>query len=292
MLGFVWRAEHAGAPDNATFAIAADHLFLRPSEGVENPVQSFAKAGAAPAPASAGLTAAIAAWIARRGRGGAVVLVHGYSWAQADLHQFDFGEDPYRSIFAANGTGVECWLPMVGAENAVCFAWTSMPGLHDYARACWSNPYEYAVQDLAPQAARALATLIAALVGAGLTVDLLAHSLGTRVAIKAVQLLSTIGTDHVRRAVMLGGAEYSVDALQTSVLVATDFYNFVIRDDVVLRWGAAKLGGKDRPNNTMLSRVIGRDGMKPTRNWIDFQLDHEDPENAQEFFEWFDRLGG
>jgi hypothetical protein len=227
------------------------------------------------------------------------VLVHGYNWGQRAPDRAEFDADPYRSIYAdpeslPDGDQAQSWLPLAGAERTVAFAWTSDPGFFDYANACWSNPYEYAVQDLAPLAAQALAAVIRALADAGRTVDLLAHSLGTRTAVKALQRLAGEPgyTDAVRRAVMMGGAEYSVDALAATPRVGTDFYNLVIREDPVLDWGAAELGGSQRPNNTMRSRVIGLDGMKRRANWLDLQLDHQDRTSREEFQRWFDTLGG
>lgn len=298
MLRFVWRAQHAGAPDAAGYAAAVDRLYQRTS-AQETEVQPLPKGeSAAPLP-SAALAGAVTDWVAERGSGRVVVLVHGYRWGQADPARAEFDDDPYRSIFALPDDlpadrQIESWVPMVGPDAAIGFAWTSDPGFFDYAAACWSNPYEYAVQDLAPQAAKALAAVLRALVDAGLTVDILAHSLGTRVAVQALALAAAApgGQATVRRAVMLGGAEYSVDALQMARGVETDFYSFANRSDGVLDWGAAELGGSQRPNNSMVSRVIGFDGVKRLDNWIDFQLDLKDRNSAEQFRRWFDRLGG
>jgi len=91
---------------------------------------------------------------------------------------------------------------------------------------------------------------------------------------------------------MMGGAEYSVDALALAPKVGTDFYNLVIREDAVLAWGGNQLGGSRRPNNSMLSRVIGLDGVKRRANWLDLQLDHQDRASRREFQAWFDTRGG
>jgi hypothetical protein len=99
-------------------------------------------------------------------------------------------------------------------------------------------------------------------------------------------------TAALRRVILVGGAEYSIDALADTRGLDVEIYNFAIRRDGVLKWGGSQLGGKQRPPNSMLSRVIGRDGVKRLPHWIDFQLDHSDPDNAEEFSRWFDNLGG
>ncbi len=302
MLKFVWRAEHAGAPDHDGYDQAQDRLYQRLDPYEERELQAFPKRfDGCPAPGEP-VNDAVTRWLADDGdRQRVVVLVHGYNWGQRDPERAEFDGDPYATIYADPGEleragkdPIQSWLPMAGAERTVAFAWTSDPGFFDYANACWSNPYEYAVQDLAPLAAQALAAVIRALSDAGLTVDLLAHSLGTRTAIKALDRLAREDgyKTAVRRAVMLGGAEYSVDALAVAPNVPTDFYNLVIREDPVLDWGAAELGGSQRPNNSMRSRVIGLDGMKRRANWLDLQLDHQDRASRREFERWFTKLNG
>lgn len=300
MLKFVWRAEHAGAPDHNGYAAARDRLFQRLEPYEERELQAFAKSfTGCPAPADP-VNDAVTRWLADGGdRQRVVVLVHGYAWRQRDSERAELDGDPYTTIYADPATlpedqRINSWLPMTGPERTVAFAWTSDPGFFDYANACWSNPYEYAVQDLAPMAAQALAAVIRALSDAGLTVDLLAHSLGTRTAVKALDRLAGEAgyKNAVRRAVMMGGAEYSVDALATAARAGTDFYNLAIREDGVLSWGAAELGGSQRPNNSMRSRVIGLDGMKRRANWLDLQLDHQDRASRREFDRWFAKLRG
>ena len=78
MLRFVWRATHAGAPDNDDYARATDRLLLRTDAG-EAELQAFPKRDIVPAPSAAALTKAVGDFVAARGTGRAVVLVHGYS---------------------------------------------------------------------------------------------------------------------------------------------------------------------------------------------------------------------
>ena len=294
MLRFVWRATHAGAPDSAGFAIAQDHLFLRPDTGTDSKLQSFAKAKNDWQDVDGTLDHAVETWLTGRTlQGRVVVLVHGYCFDPGDHEKATFDDDPYDGVYK-NADEPTSWIPIVGANNAVCFAWNSMPSFGDSGRACWPNPYEYAVQEVSVLAARALAAIVSVFQRKGVKVDLFAHSLGTRVSCKALAWLRDKAqiTEAVRRVILLGGAEYSIDALSDTRGVKTEIYNFAIRRDGVLKWGGSELGGKQRVPNSVASRVIGRDGVKCLPNWIDFQLDHSDPDNAEDFRRWFDNLGG
>lgn len=293
MLKFVWKATHAGAPDTDDYAEASDGLFLRDGSGNDTELQRFGKAERGWQDAEAPMLDAVEDWKRQRGDGRAVILVHGYDHDPDDPEKAVFDDNPYNGVYRDANDGVS-WIPIFGRDNAVCFAWTSKPSLTEAGRACWTNTYEYAVQDVSVLAAKALSAIIFALREKGITVDLFAHSLGTRVVSKALARLRDKAQrpDAVRRAIMLGGAEYSLDALGDMNGTGAAIYNFVARRDGVLKWGASQLGGKQRIPNTIASRVIGRDGMKRVPNWIDFQLDHGDEDNAEEFRAWFDDLGG
>lgn len=283
MLRFKWEPQHAGAPDAPGYDDATDVL----ADGDSRELMKVPTGESGmPAPTAA-LQQHVADWLNARGHGRLVVLCHGYSFDPADPDDPTFDDDPYHGVYDPQAEGN--WIDIVGDSNAVCFAWNSAPGMADAANACWTNPYEYAVYDIAPRAARALAAVIDLLLGAGVTVDLFAHSLGTRTALKALPLLDK--TKAVRRAVLLGGAEYSVDALSATRTLSTDFFNFVTKGDAVLKWGASELGGALRPPRTVVSRVIGRDGMQPAKNWIDLQLDHSSDEIREEFDDWFRKRG-
>jgi hypothetical protein len=295
-LHFVWRPTHAGAPDSDEYAGASDDLFLREDNGSDSKLQSFAKSKDDWHGVESPLDHAVTTWLANRpGQGRVVFLVHGYDFDPGENDKATFDDDPYDGVYRHVSTDEPTsWIPIVGADNAVCFAWNSLPSFTDAGRACWTNPYEYAVQDVAVLASRALAAVIAAFHKKGVTVDLFAHSLGTRVSCKAMAWLRDKAqlTAALRRVILVGGAEYSIDALADTRGLDVEIYNFAIRRDGVLQWGGSQLGGKQRPPNSMLSRVIGRDGVKRLPHWIDFQLDHSDPDNAEEFRRWFDNLGG
>lgn len=283
MLRFKWEPQHAGAPDAPGYGNATDSL--RDINDRELMAVPADQAGA-PTPAAA-LRQYVADWLNTRGRDRVVVLCHGYSFDPADPDDPTFDDDPYHGVYDPLAKGN--WVEIVGEANAVAFAWNSAPGMGDAAKACWTNPYEYAVYDIAPRAALSLAAVLDVLLDEGLTVDLFAHSLGTRTALKALEM--RVKDKAVRRAVLLGGAEYSVDAQRATSRLPTDFFNFVTHGDTVLKWGASELGGALRPPRSIESRVIGRDGMHPAKNWIDLQLDHSTDEVREEFDDWFKKRG-
>lgn len=289
MLKLIWKATHPGAPNTTKYKRAVDTLF---AENKTSVLQTYRKPPTPfPAP-SAALKAEIDQWVAARGPGRVVVLVHGYSYNRRRRGGAGMTDDPFDDVYSTNPAIPFSWVPIVGEENAVAFSWTSAPRWWKSGRACWTNRYEYAVYDVAIWASQALATVIAALGDAGLTVDVFAHSLGTRVTVKALGLLAAAGRPSaVRRAVMLGGAEYSIDAWAVAPSLKTEFYSFVINGDPVLQWGASELGGRLRGPRTVPSRVIGRDGMKRTDRWIDLQLDHKKSGKRKKFADWFQKHG-
>jgi hypothetical protein len=300
MLRLVWETEHAGAPDNKDYKAAQDALWLK---GGAAPLQGIAKTSkgvVALNQAAGGAVRDFAAGLPADRR--AVVLVHGYAFEPDPDSDVDevAEDDPYEGVYSEQhardpeqaGIGGyirNSWLNFVDPERAVAFAWTSTGSFGDYGKACWTNPYEYAVLDIAPGAAKALAGTIAALADQGRQIDVVAHSLGTRTAMRALDLLGRAGRrGDVQRAILLSGAEYSLDAKQAARQVDTDAFNFMIRDDWVLKWGASELGGGGlRPNNTVQARVIGRDGVQPSDRWLDLRLDHADPEDRAQFRAWF-----
>jgi hypothetical protein len=245
---------------------------------------------------------AVTEWVGRRGNGRCVVMVHGYAYDPSD--DADEDDDPYQRVFGRPGETFgegESWLPIVGetdddggdlADIAVGFGWTSRVDMAEYAHAGWNNPYQYAALDLTVEASLTLALLIRALSDAGLTVDVLAHSLGTRTTVQALRRLGeTDAGGAVRRAVLMAGSEFSLDTRDAMKAVTTDVYNFVIEDDFVLNWGAEEACHPFRRVNATESRVIGAGGMAPSADWLDLQLDRRRRERRSEFDAWFEDLG-
>ena len=183
MLKFVWKARHTRAPADSQWQAATDELHrlddTRPLQGFPRAGFDINAAGPPLAPASAALAALAGDWAAGLAGQAAVVMVHGFDFDPTVDQRGNPGDDPYTLVFGPPDQP-ESWLPMIqpDGEGARCvaFAWTSIGDFFQYGDAGWSNPYQYPVLDLAPLAARALATVIATLTDAGATVDLLAHS--------------------------------------------------------------------------------------------------------------------
>lgn len=279
MLKFTWIAKHTGAPASRSWQQARDMLYL--GGGSRDPVvQDFPRAGwSEPRPGDA-LTQAVAGWRDRRGVDGpVVVMVHGWNFDPHEGRPAKAADDPYQLVFGPPDPERpgESWLPLVDpagdGARAVAFAWTSIGSQTQAGNAGWSNFYQYPVLDLAPLAARALATVVLALGRAGLAVDLLAHSLGTRTALQALGMLGRAGHGGVvGQAVLLGGAEFCCDAQANLEPVTTQVFNLVNRDDPVLKLGAEEMCHPYRPKGTPAALVIGRQGA-PAARWLDIQLD-------------------
>lgn len=294
MLGFRWIAQHAGAPDAPTYRTAADEL-----HGFEGePLQALPKPDTALPEPSQALKDYVGAWIAKRGTGRAVVMVHGFDFDPSADDDPGNADDPYNGVYAnPMVSGRESWLPIVGetdeagavlADIAVGFCWTSIGSMKQYGTACWDNLYQYPVFDLAPQASKALAAVIRTLAEAGVTVDIFAHSLGTRTATEAIRLLAANGfPGAVRRAFLVGGAQFSVDARDAMAGAQTDVFSLAAQADPVLKWGGVKGCHPFRYVATEEARVIGRDGMQPTPRWIDLQVDRTPAQQKIGFNAWF-----
>lgn len=298
MLGFRWVASHTGAPGDSGYADEPNRLHDRD----HNDIVAIGKGANAPGEPPPQMRGAVGEWVGRRGNGRCVVMVHGFGYDPSD----DAGEedDPYQRVFGRPGETLgdgESWLPIVGetdddggdlADIAVGFGWTSRAELTDFADAGWNGSYQYAALDLTVEASLTLALLIRTLHDAGLTVDVLAHSMGTRTTVQALRRLGGAGAGNaVRRAVLMAGSEFSLDTRDAMKAVTTDVYNFVIEDDFVLNWGAEEACHPFRRVNAIESRVIGAGGMASSADWLDLQLDRRLRERRSEFDAWFHDRG-
>lgn len=166
----------------------------------------------------------------------------------------------------------------------VAFGWHSQPGfassLIEHGENFYARAYEYA-----GRSAWVLANVLDALavVLAGRKIDIVCHSLGSRVVIRALAMaakrnLPLVGS--IDRVIFLGGAEYVVEAqlmksrLQrmTGIAATPSFYNIVSRENDVLD----KLGENFGPRTFGNSQVIGHNGLdveNPGPNWLDLQVD-------------------
>ncbi len=193
------------------------------------------------------------------GRGVPVVLVHGFHF---DPEAAD-GDNPHERLFPF-------WRGLL-ARPTVAFGWYSCPGGLKLPRTLWRawrahkvHHYHHAWA-LAAEAGAVLARILAAAPG---PVDLLCHSLGSRVALAALiadpalplrRLLILNGAAHVPQALTAAGGAPHVRVL-----------NVVVPEDDVLD----KLGARGSPGLGYRA-CIGRVGLGAAapRNWIDIEPD-------------------
>lgn len=279
MLKLIYDPVACGAPSQ--YGAHEDKL----TDGSGAVLQRFLKADpgfVAPEPA---LARVVRTWLDARGPGAGpvIVLVHGYQYnpVSADGLAHD---TPFELVYGVppKPAASLSWLPLVGecsdlgaalAETAIGFAYRSEAPLGEVSRAGWSNSYQYAVFDLAPLAARALASLLHCLGEQDATVRVLAHSLGTRTFTQAIRLLRARMPVPVERAVLLDGAEFSVDAWAAFRGCSFDVFNVANRKDGVLRLGASQMCHPVRANGSGSACVIGFDGLGGNPRWLDLQAD-------------------
>jgi len=284
MLGFRWILDPAGAPDQDDYINGVDQL--RTFD--QAPLQDFHKPDPATASPSPALQAAIDQWLTKRQALDTriVVMVHGFNYSvKAGAAALD---DPYNRVYAqphkeigASATP-ESWLPIVGETDeqgklledcAVAFGWESMAALFS-GKACLGDGFQYAALDVAPLAAKALATMLLGFRDRSVTISMLAHSLGTRTAIQALRRLADSGATHlVDRVVLLEGSEFSVDAYDAMTrLPNTDFINVGNQDDWLPPFGG-NVCHPFRYHGTVAQHVVGHDGVDALANLADLQID-------------------
>jgi hypothetical protein len=250
---------------------------------------SATAAGLRPAVPGGDLETGLAASLSEAGPGApVVVLVHGYKF-----HPDRRDSDPHRSLFAFRpervGRRIRSWPEGLGfADDAgasglcVGFAWPAsaphLPSLVASGRTGFAEVYDRAGA-LGPR----LAELVALLqrLAPGRPVDLLAHSLGARVALAALPHLAVAPG----RMILLGAAELEPRVLEFLARAraprppeiynvtarANDLYDWVFECFVPRRgWGERAVGG-------------GLRAAPPT--WIDLQLDRA------EVTDWINRQG-
>jgi hypothetical protein len=230
--------------------------------------------------ADAGLRAAdggeIAAGIARRLRrlrGPVVVMVHGYKFHPGIPHA-----DPHRSLYAFRPTEhrrIRSWPVGLGiAEDAgetglgIGFAWPAraphLATLLARRRTGFAEVYDRAGE----QGAR-LAELIALVQRlAGRPVDVMAHSLGARVALAALPYLDRAPG----RMILLGAAEFGTRALEHLAAVRgtpPHIYNVTSRANDLYDAAFEAFA----PRRGWGERAIGAGLGAELPNWLDLQLD-------------------
>jgi hypothetical protein len=305
MLKIVWTSAAAAAPDADAYRGASDTLSA--SYGGNTATAQIPRAPPTGAPDIGALRDSVRAWLTSRTlpHAPAKLMMHGYDYDPR--HAGDPAYDPFRTIYGYPGENWLdarlSWLPLVGEcdaaggrrqDTAIAFAWVSTGSLAEYATAGWSESYQYACVDLAPLAARAAAALLRLLAAEGVVVDVLAHSLGTRLFTKTVAALDG-DVAMINNVVLLDGAEFALDAAATFAGRACNVVNVTNEVDAVLSTGAEQLGDPSRLAGSMPACSLGRYGLgKPDfwagavypPNWVDIALDRRDIQD------WFKANGG
>jgi hypothetical protein len=306
MLRLVWTPGAAAAPDRNTYRRAIDTLSAR--FGDTEATVGFPRDPAAARPALDELVVVIRQWLAARSVPNSAVklMLHGFDYDPRRVGDSD--SDPFMLVYgypSERGPDARLsWLPLVeecddrGAhhqETAIAFAWVSTGSRAEYATAGWSESYEYACVDLAHLAATAVAALLGILATEGVRVDVLAHSLGTRLFTLAVAAHGS-GDAPLNNVILLDGAEFSVDAAATFAGRAFSVVNVTNEVDAVLVSGAEQLGDPSRLPGTIESCSLGRYGLGTPQswegravyppNWVDIALDRRDVQA------WFKANGG
>lgn len=251
-------------------------------------LQSFPAAALDFAASQPALTARLTAWQQQRADQTVpvVVMVHGFLY---DPRQpaTPGSDNPLETIYGTPPIPPQhnlTWLPLVGEcsddgtpgiDRAVAFTYPSESGAIEFGNAGWSNPYQYAVFDQAPLAARALAAILDGLGSVVSDVRVLAHSLGTRTTCQAVRLLRARMPAALTRVVLLDGAEFCVDAAASFFGCGFDVLNIVNRTDAVLQLGAEQMCHPIRQNGSLPACVIGFEGLGGNDRWLDLQLDRD-----------------
>lgn len=196
-----------------------------------------------------------------------LIAVHGFMYDPADVGG---SNDPAGFFQEMSG---------IAGRPVAGFGWYSVPfgvraarpfhSVYQTVRAWLSawlhghrNPYEYAWR-LAERAAGELADKIR---GMPEPVDLVAHSLGVRVAIDAMM---QVPRWKVRRVIFFNGAELAATAeLHAASLHDAEILNLAIAGDNVLEWLGAYFSGE------AIGDCVGRVGLQhPPRHWHDLFLD-------------------
>ena len=280
MLKLIWTPGGAAAPDTNAYKRATDTLTASYADSTAKAL--FPRDAPPAADALDGVAGVLRDWLGNRTVTNAAVklMLHGYDYDPR--HVGDPSADPFMLVYAYPGNGGPdprlSWLPLVEEcdatggrrqETAIAFAWVSTGSLAEYAPAGWSETYEYACVDLAPLAAKALAAVLRAAGDEDVTVDVFAHSLGTRLFTQAV---AALGPDDgmLGDVILLDGAEFAVDAAATFAGRRFNVINITNEIDAVLTLGAEQLGDPSRVPRSVTACSLGRYGLGSPESWTGF----------------------
>jgi hypothetical protein len=198
-----------------------------------------------------------------------VVMVHGFRY---DPRARSIDNPHWHGRLGEAGSFVRWHRDLIPDRPSLGFGWYSVPaGFGSVLRAWYHgryNTYRWAY-DLADEAGKALAQVILATDG---PCDLLCHSLGSRVVLRALRAEASLPIENI---VFMNGAELSDTAYLTALAnLHIRFVNLVVDEDDVL----SKLGSIFAPKGGLYASVIGRSGLdgETLSNWIDVVLDNPD----------------
>ena len=185
-----------------------------------------------------------------------LILVHGFGYDPAHLGGKGDPEpffEELRDITGRDDAIGYPWFSVPRSLKGFAYTWLTWPPyLHRYRKA-WALTNREAV---------ILAAVIQSYVENGNEVELIGHSLGTRLIRLA---LGMIDPHAVKRVLFLNGAELQAEAVGTAWRTRAQILNVAVRTDDVLHL----MGERFAPGR---GKCIGRDGFGPTikpANWRD-----------------------
>ncbi|HET9068542.1 MAG TPA: alpha/beta hydrolase [Amaricoccus sp.] len=223
------------------------------------------------------LREALARRLGGNGTGPVAVLVHGYKF-----HPERRRLDPEESLFAptprGEGARVRSWPAGLGFRDdggetglAIGFGWPADAPLFRSLLATGRNGFAR-VYAAAAESGAMLAELVTRVqaLAPGRPVDVLAHSLGARVALAALPHLAVAPG----RVVLLGAAEYEAEARRCLAAVrgarAPQVYNITTRANDVYDLAFECFA----PRPAGAGRALGAGLAGAPESWLDLQLDH------------------
>ena len=188
-----------------------------------------------------------------------------------------------------------------GDGMVLAYGWHSRPGFAESLIRGGQNFYARAYGNAGPAAWNLLTALhvLDHKLAAGKKITLFCHSLGSRVVFRLLAMAANHGRhdllDRIDKVIVLGGAEYVVEArlmqrrlADAGFLDRISFYNVVSRENDVLD----KLGENFGPRTFGNTNVVGHNGLdvEETRSlgsyWVDMQID------SPEFARWIKQHKG
>jgi len=183
-----------------------------------------------------------------------VILINGYKYDPIATNK----NNPYTTLFKE-------WRKQLKEFHVIDYGWFSVPLSLTNVLKAWSNGHYNTYRWAWHLAKKESNSLFSVIEDIG-ECNLIAHSLGTRVALQAIKNKANVHT-----AIFLNGAEYSDTAANIAELSQTNFHNMYVKTDDVL-----KRLGKFAPPFFGNDIFIGQAGLKiKLNNWKDYQLDSE-----------------